>query len=135
MAERNERFKDWQQAAKEKLEEIDKQLGLKDRLGESAKTLKETAQKSADAVKEGAQKIKAEAERSEVGKQAAKIAEETAAALRKGGPVPPRPRRAAGQGTMSRATPNCRSRRTVRWSAVFVSASSRFRKSTEGSAK
>lgn len=78
MAERNERFKDWQQAAKDKFEEIDKQLGLKDKLGESAKTLKETAQKSADAVKEGAQKIKAEAEKSEVGKQAAKIAEETA---------------------------------------------------------
>ena len=46
----------------EKFDEIDKQLGLKEKIGESARAVVETAQK-------GAEKIKAEAEKSEVGKQ------------------------------------------------------------------
>lgn len=69
MADYKERFEKWQQDAKEKFDEIDKQLGLKDKLGESAKAVVETAQK-------GAEKIKSEAEKSDVGKQAVKVAEE-----------------------------------------------------------
>ncbi len=70
MADYKDRFDKWQRDAKEKFEEIDKQLGLKDKIGEGARVVVETAQK-------GAEKIKAEAERSEVGKQAVKVAEET----------------------------------------------------------
>lgn len=66
MADYKERFEKWQREAKEKFEEIDKQLGLKDKIEEGAKV-----------VKEGATKIKTEAEKSEVGKQAVKVAEET----------------------------------------------------------
>ena len=70
MSDYKEKFEKWQREAKEKFGEIDKQLGLKDKIGESAKAVVETAQK-------GAEKIKAEAEKSEVGKQAVKVAEET----------------------------------------------------------
>ena len=66
MADYKERFEKWQRDAKEKFEEIDKQLGLKDKIEEGAKV-----------VKEGATKIKNEAEKSEVGKQAVKVAEDT----------------------------------------------------------
>ncbi len=77
MADYKKEFENWQRSAKEKFEEIDKQLGLKDKFEEGAKTLKETAQKGAETFKEGVEKIKAEAEKSDVGKQAVKIAEET----------------------------------------------------------
>ena len=70
MSDYKEKFDKWQREAKEKFSEIDKQLGLKEKIGESAKAVVETAQK-------GAEKIKAEAEKSEVGKQAVKVAEET----------------------------------------------------------
>ncbi len=70
MADYKERFEKWQRDAKEKFEEIDKQLGLKDKLEEGAKVVMDTA-------KEGAGRIKHEAEKSEVGKQAFKVAEET----------------------------------------------------------
>ncbi|MEO8650020.1 MAG: hypothetical protein ABI539_12715 [Acidobacteriota bacterium] len=70
MSDYKERFDKWQRDAKDKFEEIDKQLGLTDKIGESARAVVETAQK-------GAGKIKTEAERSEVGKQAVKVAEET----------------------------------------------------------
>ena len=70
MSDYKEKFEKWQREAKEKFGEIDKQLGLKEKIGESARAVVETAQK-------GAEKIKAEAERSEVGKQAVKVAEET----------------------------------------------------------
>ncbi|KAK0039218.1 hypothetical protein Bpfe_031371 [Biomphalaria pfeifferi] len=70
MADYKERFEQWQREAKEKFEEIDKQLGLKDKIEEGAKAVIDTAQK-------GAQKIKTEAEKSEVGKQAVKVAEGT----------------------------------------------------------
>ena len=46
---------------------------MKEKIGESAKTLKETA----ETLKEGAKKIKTEAERTEAVKQAARVAEET----------------------------------------------------------
>ncbi|MFN6964605.1 MAG: hypothetical protein ACK4S4_12670 [Pyrinomonadaceae bacterium] len=70
MADYKERFEKWQKETREKFEEIDKQLGLKNKIGESAKAVAETAQK-------GAEKIKAEAEKSEIGKQAVRAAEET----------------------------------------------------------
>jgi ElaB/YqjD/DUF883 family membrane-anchored ribosome-binding protein len=71
MADYKERFEKWQREAKEKFEEIDKQLGIKEKIEEGAKVVVETAQKSAS-------KIKAEAEKSEVGKQAVRAAEDTA---------------------------------------------------------
>ena len=77
MADYKERFEEWQRTAKEKFDEIDKQLGIKDKFGESAKVFVDAAQKGAETLKDGAQKIKTEAEKSEVGKQAARAAEET----------------------------------------------------------
>jgi ElaB/YqjD/DUF883 family membrane-anchored ribosome-binding protein len=70
MADYKDRFDKWQKDAKEKFDEIDKQLGIKDKLEEGARTVAETA-------KAGAGKIKAEAEKTEVGKQAVKAAEST----------------------------------------------------------
>ena len=77
MADYKEKFEEWQRTAKEKFEELDKQLGLKEKLGEGAKVVKETAQKGAETFKEGVSKIKTEAELSEVGKQAVKVAGDT----------------------------------------------------------
>jgi len=70
MTDYKERFDKWQRDAKDKFDEIDKQLNLKEKIGESARVVVETAQK-------GAEKIKTEAEKSEVGKQAVKVAEDT----------------------------------------------------------
>lgn len=70
MSDYKERFEKWQREAKDKFDEIDKQLGLKDKIEEGARAVVETAQK-------GAGKIKAEAEKTEVGKQAVKVAEGT----------------------------------------------------------
>lgn len=77
MADYKEKFEEWQRTAKEKLDDIDKQLGLKGKLGESAEAVKKTAAKGAETLKEGVNKIKSEAEKSEVGKQAFKVAEDT----------------------------------------------------------
>jgi hypothetical protein len=71
MTDYKERFEKWQRDAKEKLGEIDKQLGLKDKIEEGARAVKETAQKGVD-------RIKAEAEKTDVGKQAVKAAESAA---------------------------------------------------------
>jgi hypothetical protein len=70
MADYKERFEKWQRDAKEKFEELDKQLGIKDKIEEGAKVVIDTA-------KEGAGRIKTEAEKTGVGKQAVKVAEET----------------------------------------------------------
>ena len=70
MSDYKSRFEKWQKEAKEKLDEVDRQLGLKEKISEGARVVGETAQK-------GAKKIKSEAERSEVGKQAVRAAEET----------------------------------------------------------
>ncbi len=70
MSDYKDRFDKWQKDAKDKFEEIDKQLGLKDKVGESARVVVETATK-------GAGKIISEAEKTEVGKQAVKVAETT----------------------------------------------------------
>ncbi|MEK7854492.1 MAG: hypothetical protein AAB288_00255, partial [Acidobacteriota bacterium] len=64
------RFDKWQKDAREKFDQIDEQLGLKDKIEEGARVVVETAQK-------GAEKIKTEAEKSDVGKQAVKAAEAT----------------------------------------------------------
>ncbi|HRH42538.1 MAG TPA: hypothetical protein PKY82_13000 [Pyrinomonadaceae bacterium] len=88
MADYKERFEAWQKQAKEKFEEIDKQLGLKEKFEEGTKVILDTAQKGAEVVtdvagkgvevvKEGVEKIKTEAEKTEVGKQAVKVAEDT----------------------------------------------------------
>jgi hypothetical protein len=68
MTDYKERFEKWQRDAKEKLGEIDKQLGIKDKIEEGARAVKETAQKGVD-------RIKAEAEKTDVGKQAVKVTE------------------------------------------------------------
>jgi len=73
MADYKEKFEKWQREAKERFEDFDKQINLKEKFEEGAKIFKETA----ESLKDGAQRIKTEAERSEVGKQAAKVAEET----------------------------------------------------------
>lgn len=77
MADYKERFEKWQREAKERFEDFDKELNLKEKIGESAKIAADAAKKGAETLKEGAQKIKSEAEKSEVGKQAVKVAEET----------------------------------------------------------
>lgn len=70
MSDYKDRFDKWQKDAKEKFSEIDKQLGLTDKIEDTARVVVETAQK-------GAEKLKAEAEKSEVGKQAVGVVEET----------------------------------------------------------
>ena len=77
MADYKEKFEKWQREAKERFEDFDKQINLKEKFEESAKRVVETAQKGAETFKENAQKIKTEAEKSEVGKQAYKVAEDT----------------------------------------------------------
>ena len=70
MVDYKEKFEKWQREAKERFDDFDKQIGLREKLEKGAETLKETAQK-------GAQKIKTEAEKTEVGRQAVKVAEGT----------------------------------------------------------
>ncbi len=77
MSDYKERFDAWQRQAKEKFEEIDKQFGLKEKLEEGAKVVTEVAGMGVEAVKDGVGKIKTEAEKTEVGKQAVKVAEDT----------------------------------------------------------
>lgn len=67
MSDYKEKFDRWQKKATEKFDELDEQLGLKDKIGEGARVVAEHAQK-------GAERIKTEAERSDVGKQAVKAA-------------------------------------------------------------
>lgn len=66
MSDYKDRFDKWQREAKDKFGEIDKQLGLKDKIEEGARV-----------VAKGAEKIRAEAEKTEVGKKAVKVAEDT----------------------------------------------------------
>ena len=67
MTDYKERFERWQKKATDKFEEIDAQLGLKDKIEGGARVVVETAQK-------GAERIKIEAEKTDVGKQAVKVA-------------------------------------------------------------
>jgi ElaB/YqjD/DUF883 family membrane-anchored ribosome-binding protein len=77
MADYKERFEKWQREAKDRFEDFDKQIGLKEKIGETAKVAADAAKKGAETFRESAQKIKTEAEKSEVGKQAVKVAEDT----------------------------------------------------------
>jgi ElaB/YqjD/DUF883 family membrane-anchored ribosome-binding protein len=77
MVDYKEKFEKWQRDAKERFDDFDKQIGLKEKIEKGAEVLKETAQKGAETLKEGAQKIKTEAEKTEVGRQAVKVAEGT----------------------------------------------------------
>jgi hypothetical protein len=67
MNDYKERFDRWQKKATEKLEEIDAQLGLKEKIEDGARVVAETAQK-------GAERLKTEAEKTDVGKQAVRVA-------------------------------------------------------------
>ncbi len=78
MADYKGRFEKWQREAKERFEDFDKQIGLKDKIEEGAKVAADAAKKGAETIKEGAQKIKTEAEKSNVGKQAVRAAEDAA---------------------------------------------------------
>jgi ribosomal protein S16 len=69
MADYKERFESWQKKATEKFGEIDAQLGLKDKLEGGAKAV-------VDSARTGAERLKTEAEKSEVGKRAVKVAED-----------------------------------------------------------
>lgn len=69
MSDYKERFERWQKKATEKFEEIDAQLGLKDKIEGGARVVVETA-------RTGAERIKTEAEKTNVGKRAVKVAEE-----------------------------------------------------------
>ncbi len=69
MSDYKEKFDRWQKKATEKFDEIDAQLGLKEKIEGGARVVVETAQK-------GAGRLKTEAEKSDVGKQAVKVAED-----------------------------------------------------------
>ncbi|MBK9766791.1 MAG: hypothetical protein IPP63_07125 [Chloracidobacterium sp.] len=73
MSEYKERFDRCQKRATEKLEEIDAQLGLKEKIEDGARVVVETAQK-------GTERLKTEAEKSEVGRQAVRVAEDVISA-------------------------------------------------------
>ncbi|MBK7392363.1 MAG: hypothetical protein IPI64_03550 [Chloracidobacterium sp.] len=64
-------FERWTKKATDKLEEIDSQLGLKDKIEGGARVV-------VDAAKTGAEYVKAEAEKSDVGKKAVKVVEDAA---------------------------------------------------------
>ena len=67
MADYKETFNRWQKKATEKFDEIDSQLGLKEKIEGGAKVV-------ADAAQKGAGYVKTEAEKSDLGKQAVKVA-------------------------------------------------------------
>src|SRR5688572_23179788 len=69
MADYKERFEAWTKKATEKFDEIDAQLGLKEKIEGGAKV-------AVDAAKKGAGYIKNEAEKTDVGKRAVKVAED-----------------------------------------------------------
>lgn len=69
MSDYKDRFDRWQKKATEKLGELDAQLGLKDKIEGGAKLV-------VDSAKTGAGKIRTEAEKSDVGKRAVRVAED-----------------------------------------------------------
>ena len=69
MSDYKEKFERWQKKATEKFEEIDAQLGLKEKIEGGARVVVETARTGADY-------IKTEAEKTDVGKKAVKVAED-----------------------------------------------------------
>jgi len=69
MTDYKERFNAWTKKATEKFEEIDAQLGLKDKIEGGAKAV-------VDVAKTGADYIKTEAEKTDLGKRAVKVTED-----------------------------------------------------------
>lgn len=69
MSDYKERFERWQKKATEKFDEIDAQLGLKDKLEGGARIV-------VDSARTGAEKLRTEAERSDVAKRAVQAAED-----------------------------------------------------------
>lgn len=69
MSDYKDRFERWQKKATEKLGELDAQLGLKDKIEGGARIV-------VDSAKTGADKIRSEAEKSDVGKRAVRVAED-----------------------------------------------------------
>lgn len=97
MSDYKERLEKKLREARERFDELDKQVGLKDKLSEGAKTARETAQKGAETIREGARKIKSEAEKTDVGKQAVKVAEDTLKTAEKVAGETARKARSAGE--------------------------------------
>lgn len=71
MSDYKEKFERWTKKATEKFEELDSQIGLKDKIEGGAKVVYDTA-------KTGAGYIKTEAEKTDVGKKAVKVVEDVA---------------------------------------------------------
>jgi hypothetical protein len=71
MPDYKEKFDRWTKKATEKFEEIDSQLGLKDKIEGGAKAVY-------DAAKTGAEYVKTEAEKSDLGRRAVKVTEDAA---------------------------------------------------------
>lgn len=69
MSDYKEAFEKWQKRATQKFEEIDAQLGLKEKIEDGAKVMYDVARTGAD-------RIKTEAERSDLGKRAVKAADD-----------------------------------------------------------
>ncbi|MBV9217320.1 MAG: hypothetical protein JO053_14215 [Acidobacteria bacterium] len=69
MSDYKDKFDRWTKKASEKLEQLDSQMGLKDKIEGGAKAVYDAAQKSAEY-------IKTEAEKTDTGKKAVKIAED-----------------------------------------------------------
>ena len=69
MSDYKEKFNAWAKKASEKLEEIDSQIGLKDKIESGAKVVVDTA-------KTGASYVKTEAEKSDLGRRAVKVVED-----------------------------------------------------------
>lgn len=69
MSDYKEKFERWQKKATDKFDELDAQLGLKDKIEGGARVVVETA-------KTGADRLRSEAEKSDVGKRAVKVADD-----------------------------------------------------------
>jgi len=69
MSDYKEKFERWQKKASEKFDEIDNQLGLKEKIEGGAKAV-------ADVARTGADYIKTEAEKTDLGKKAVKVTED-----------------------------------------------------------
>jgi hypothetical protein len=69
MSDYKDKFNAWAKKASDKFEEIDSQIGLKDKIESGAKVVVDTA-------KTGAGYVKAEAEKSDIGRRAVKVVED-----------------------------------------------------------
>src|SRR5689334_15608153 len=69
MSDYKEKFNAWAKKAGEKFEEIDAQIGLKDKIESGAKVVVDTAET-------GAGYVKSEAEKSDIGRRAVKVVED-----------------------------------------------------------